>query len=146
MTPKFVPVALGVALAGTVQVTPAGEPATPQLKATLPLSPLRDFSWTLRIADAPALTERSPIVVEVRLKSFTASVTVFERTIPSAEPVMLTIVFTVGVMSDEVKVTTDWLPGVMPGVTVSGVAEQVMPAAGVEHPTAMGSDIPPSSV
>jgi len=72
--------------------------------------------------------------------------TVFERTMPSAEPVIATIVFTVGVILEDVNVTTDWLPGVTPGVTVVGFAEQLTPAAEAEHPTAIGSDIPPSGM
>src|SRR3954468_22469604 len=143
---KVAPVALGVTVAGTVQVTPAGAPAIAQLRATEPVSPFCDFACTLRVAVAPALMERSPTVVEVRLKSLTDSVTVFERTIPSAEPVIATMVFAAGVLPVVLKVMTDWFPGVTPGITVSGFALQLIPGAGAEHPTAMGSLIPPSEV
>src|SRR3954467_12233011 len=104
---KVAPVALGVTVAGTVQVTPAGAPAIAQLRATEPVSPFCDFACTLRVAVAPALMERSPTVVEVRLKSLTDSVTGLERTMPNAEPVMARVVFAVGVLPDVVKVTTD---------------------------------------
>src|SRR6478609_7469929 len=78
------PVAGGVTVAGTVQVTPAGAPSTAQLNVTLPVSPFSDFTCNERAAVAPALTERSPAVKEVRLKSFTESVTALERTMPNA--------------------------------------------------------------
>ncbi len=45
-----------------------------------------------------------------------------------------------------VSVTTDWFPGVVPGVTTDGTAPQVTPSGNAPQPTAMSSVMPPNGV
>src|SRR5438105_6334258 len=137
----LVPVAdaIGFALL-KVQFTPGCGSTIAQVSVTLPVKPFTPFTTRVSVTLLPTLVA-TVARLAVTVKSFTESVTLVERVMPSPAfvPEIATVEFAAGVVPKVVcRVTTDWFSGVTPGVTVGGFGVHVTPAGSAPHPTVMG--------
>src|SRR3954470_9474982 len=146
----LVPAALAAGLRlESAQFVPVGVPTITQPKFTIPVNPFRPFTRMVSVIFEPTLVA-IVAVFAVTVKSFTESVTLVERVRlfnAALMPEMATVAFAPGVVPKVVcKVTIDWFPGVVPGVTIGGTGVQVTPAGSGPQPTAILSFIPPNGV
>src|SRR5690348_14873042 len=75
----LVPLALAAGFAfESAQLVPAGAPTIAQLSATGPVNPFKPFTSTVSVILVPTFVE-TVCVFAVTVKSFTESVTLFER-------------------------------------------------------------------
>src|SRR5437868_4124147 len=119
-----------------------------QPSAILPVNPFTALTTIVSLTLMPALVEIVGVVA-LTVKSFTESVTLFVRVIPSPVlvPLIVMLASAAGVIPEVVPIVTrDWFPGVVPGVTLAGFAVQVTLAGNPPQLTVMGWFIPPSGV
>src|SRR4051812_2149452 len=130
----------------SVHPMPEGEPTIVQLSGMLPVNPFSPFTRMVSVMLVPTLVD-TVAVLAVTEKSFTESVTLFERVTPrmGSNPLMAIVLLLASAVPKVVEsVTTDWYP--FPGFTIAGTGVQVTPAGSVPQLTVMSSVIPPSGV